>query len=126
MGLMTKKYKWIITNLDAHTIDLDPFQYSGTDIMTFRILNRKHSVFSAQPTTDDFDQLDDEPNSKDYFYAKGCAVPTDQLVNLVPVYPDRFNGKYFVEFIQFPSIFSALFICIGKNSHLTPHSLSFQ
>lgn len=93
VGLMTKRYKWIITNLDAHTIDLDPFQYSGTHIMTLRILNPNHSVFSAPLIDDDIDPFGNEPDPNDDFYSKNCAVPTDQLVSMVPEYPERFNGN---------------------------------
>lgn len=92
VGLLTKNYKWIITNLDAHTVDLDPFQYSGTEIRTFRILNQNHPVFSPQTSDDDLEPIYDESDTKDDFYMKGCTVPTDQLVNLVPDYPEKFKG----------------------------------
>lgn len=32
VGLMTKDYSWILTNLDAHSVDLEPYQYSGVNI----------------------------------------------------------------------------------------------
>lgn len=95
VGLMTKRYKWIVTNPDAHTIDLEPFQYSGVELMTFRVLNTNHSVFRGAPAIEsDIDQMDNAAltNAKDDFYAKGCEVPVEQLVDLVPVYPDKFNG----------------------------------
>lgn len=92
---MTKRYKWIVTNLDAHTIDLEPFRYSGIEFMTFRVLNTNHSVFQSAPAIeDDINGMDDEvlAGGKDDFYAKGCEPPADQLVDLVPNYPDKFNG----------------------------------
>lgn len=111
MGLMTKRYKWIVTNLDAHTIDLEPFQYSGIELMTFRVLNTNHSVFQASPIiAADINNVDDltSTNTKDDFYAKGCEVPTDQLIDLVPIYPDKFNGinAFFCFTIQSLSIFT--------------------
>lgn len=32
VGLMTSEYHYLITNLDLHTIDLSPYQYSETKI----------------------------------------------------------------------------------------------
>lgn len=39
IGLLIDKYHFIITNLDAHTIDLEPFQYSGANITIFRMID---------------------------------------------------------------------------------------
>ncbi|XP_055300709.1 glutamate receptor ionotropic, kainate 2-like isoform X1 [Sitodiplosis mosellana] len=39
IGLMVDKYHFIITNLDAHTIDLEPFQYSGANITILRMID---------------------------------------------------------------------------------------
>lgn len=39
MGLFTPERSIIITNLDAHTINLEPFQYTGAEIILFRITN---------------------------------------------------------------------------------------
>ncbi|CAH0558938.1 unnamed protein product [Brassicogethes aeneus] len=39
VGLMTGDYKLFITNLDTHTEDLTPFQYSETNITGIRIVN---------------------------------------------------------------------------------------
>lgn len=33
------KYQFIITNLDAHTINLEPYQYGGANITTIRIVD---------------------------------------------------------------------------------------
>lgn len=39
VGLMTDQHKFIITSLDMHTIDLEPFQYSGTNITGLRLIS---------------------------------------------------------------------------------------
>ncbi|XP_022900361.2 glutamate receptor ionotropic, kainate 2-like [Onthophagus taurus] len=39
IGLITKTYSFIITNLDFHTIDLEPFKYSEAKITGVRMLN---------------------------------------------------------------------------------------
>lgn len=39
VGLMTNKHHYIITNLDLHTIDLTPFQYSETNITGMRFID---------------------------------------------------------------------------------------
>jgi glutamate receptor, ionotropic, invertebrate len=39
VGLMTDDHQIIITSLDMHTIDLEPFQYSGANITGFRLVN---------------------------------------------------------------------------------------
>ncbi|XP_059617774.1 uncharacterized protein LOC132262512 [Phlebotomus argentipes] len=37
VGLMTDYHQFIITNLDLHTLDLEPYQYSGTNITGIRL-----------------------------------------------------------------------------------------
>lgn len=37
--MIVDKYHIIITNLDAHTIDLEPFQFGGANITTLRIID---------------------------------------------------------------------------------------
>lgn len=39
VGLLTPDRNIIITNLDAQTINLVPFQYTGANITLFRIIN---------------------------------------------------------------------------------------
>lgn len=36
---MTDQHQFIITTLDMHTIDLEPFQYSGTNITGVRLID---------------------------------------------------------------------------------------
>lgn len=33
---MTKQQSWILTDLDAHTIDFEPFKYDFTNLTLFR------------------------------------------------------------------------------------------
>lgn len=44
VGLMTDYHQFIIANLDAHTIDLEPFRYSGTNITMVRIVDTEGPV----------------------------------------------------------------------------------
>ncbi|KAF4528160.1 hypothetical protein B566_EDAN016924 [Ephemera danica] len=39
VGLMASHHSYIITSLDMHTIDLEPYQYSGTNITGFRLVD---------------------------------------------------------------------------------------
>ena len=39
VGLMTDEHQIIITSLDMHTLDLESFQYSGTNITGFRLVS---------------------------------------------------------------------------------------
>lgn len=39
VGLMTDYHQFIITNMDMHTIDLEPYQYSGTNITGIRLVD---------------------------------------------------------------------------------------
>lgn len=39
VGLMTDEHQFIITSLDMHTIDLEPYQYSGANITGFRMVS---------------------------------------------------------------------------------------
>lgn len=40
MGLFTPDRSFIITNLDAQTIDLERYQYTQANITVFRIINK--------------------------------------------------------------------------------------
>lgn len=50
VGLMTDYHQFIIANLDAHTIDLEPFQYSGTNISMIRIVNTGNPILEKYGT----------------------------------------------------------------------------
>lgn len=39
IGLLVDTYQIILTNLDAHTIDLEPYQYGGANITTLRMID---------------------------------------------------------------------------------------
>lgn len=39
VGLLSNKHHILVTNLDMHTIDLEPFQYGGTNITGLRLIN---------------------------------------------------------------------------------------
>lgn len=41
MGLFSKDRSFIITNLDAHTINLEPYQYSEAEVKLFRVINQE-------------------------------------------------------------------------------------
>ena len=48
-GLVTQEQSWILTDLDAHTIDFDPFKYDYTNFTMFRSVDYsrpfvKHSL----------------------------------------------------------------------------------
>lgn len=88
MGLLTKSYRWIITNLDAHSLHLEQFSYGATNITTFRILNNTHSIIQTEkddpkriPKYDETidDNFDDSISNID-------LTPNDDI----PVYPDKF------------------------------------
>lgn len=58
VGLMTEYHQFFIANLDAHTIDLEPFQYSGTNISTVRIVQTESAIMEKyakylNPNSDD-------------------------------------------------------------------------
>ncbi|XP_050308479.1 glutamate receptor ionotropic, kainate 2-like [Anthonomus grandis grandis] len=58
VGLMTSDYSYFLTNLDAHTKDLSPFQWSQTNITGIRLINPNlpyvqdisSKIFEADPT----------------------------------------------------------------------------
>lgn len=52
VGLMTDEHQFIITSLDMHTIDLEPFQYSGANITGLRLVVPEDSLVKS--TTDFF------------------------------------------------------------------------
>lgn len=44
MGLMTDYHQFIITTMDMHTIDLEPYQYSGTNITGIRLVDPENPL----------------------------------------------------------------------------------
>jgi hypothetical protein len=44
VGLMTDVQNYIITTLDLHTIDLEPYQYGGTNITGLRMVDPKNDI----------------------------------------------------------------------------------
>lgn len=98
VGLMTKHYRWIITNLDAHSINLEPYQYSGANITTFRLLNINHAIFDQVSKNveviDDGELFDVDPDSKlntDDSNENNKCQPNVETT--FPTYPDKFSGK---------------------------------
>ena len=85
VGLLTDQFQFIITSLDMHTIDLEPFQHSGTNITGARMISpddpfvkeitdffiekHKSEKESKEKTSDDDDDEDDnddeDEDSKD-------------------------------------------------------------
>lgn len=96
VGLMTKHYRWIITNLDAHSINLEPYQYSGANITTFRLLDTNNAIFDQLSKGDDLENDNDlfnvDPESKMNADNKDdkCLSKSDRTL---PTYPEKFNGK---------------------------------
>lgn len=92
VGLMTKNYRWIITNLDAHSINLEPYQYSGANITTFRLVDTRHSIFNQPSNVDleDEDLFDIDPDSKLKDDNNLCQADSEKKF---PIYPEKFDGK---------------------------------
>lgn len=62
IGLMTNEYHYIITNLDLHTLDLTPYQYSETNITGIRFINPESEVLRSVA----FDIYDQNPSYDQY------------------------------------------------------------
>jgi glutamate receptor, ionotropic, invertebrate len=77
VGLFTENHQFIITSLDLHTIDLEPYQHSGANITGFRLIRPDDSLvqivtnFFAERFKeegfgeDDNDDDDDEENDEE-------------------------------------------------------------
>lgn len=50
IGLMTDQHHFILTNFDVHTIDMEPYQYSGTRITTLRLIDIVNPIPSDMET----------------------------------------------------------------------------
>lgn len=101
VGLLTKYYNWIIANLDAHSIDLDTYRYSGVNITLFRILNTNHPIFDWR-NIDDSDADDDafnvDPESRKIADNRNCDANNNnnqKNSNALPVYPEKFKSEWF-------------------------------
>lgn len=92
VGLMTKHYRWIITNLDAHSVDLEPYQYSGVNITVFRILNTNHPIFISPKSSDDNDDdvFNVDPESRQVMRNGNCEAINQSIP--FPIYPEKFNS----------------------------------
>jgi ABC-type amino acid transport substrate-binding protein len=55
VGLLTDEHQFIITSLDMHTIDLEPFQHSGTNITAARLVSSDDSF--VKEITDAFAEM---------------------------------------------------------------------
>lgn len=91
VGLLTKTYRWIITNLDAHSLDLNQFRHSATNITTFRLLNRNHSIFDRKKTNPQTIPRNDETNDDNFDDSSVSNINLTPTV-MIPVYPDKFFG----------------------------------
>lgn len=63
VGLMTDEHQFIITSLDMHTIDLEPFQYSGANITGFRLVSPEDPFVIA--VTETFKEMYLKKNPKE-------------------------------------------------------------
>lgn len=89
VGLLTKSYRWIITNLDAHSLDLNQFRYGATNITTFRILNESHSIFQTEMV--DPNQIPNNDETIDDNFDDSSITNIDLTpIDMIPVYPDKF------------------------------------
>lgn len=104
VGLMTKYYSWIIANLDAHSLDLDVYRYSGVNITLFRILNTKHSVFDiTNPNSNDADKdanndvFNVDPETRKIENDRNCNENNnnDENNNAFPIHPEKFKSGLF-------------------------------
>lgn len=103
VGLMTKYYKWILANLDAHSIDLEPYRYSGVNITMFRIINTNYPIFDLTKTdangNDDINNDDDDdlfnidPESRKKSMDRNCDANNANSNNIaLPIYPEKFKS----------------------------------
>lgn len=100
VGILTKHYRWILTNLDTHSLDLEQYQYSGANITTFRILDTKHPVFDWKKEENRFENKDDLFNVvPDSGFGSNNPYESCKQTNQkpeFPKYPDKINSEYFL------------------------------
>ena len=44
IGMMSDYHSYLITSLDLHTVNLEPFQYGGTNITAFRLVDPENNL----------------------------------------------------------------------------------
>ncbi|XP_044762493.1 glutamate receptor ionotropic, kainate 2-like [Coccinella septempunctata] len=75
LGLMNRNYNYFITNLDFHTIDLEPFQYSNTNITGVKLLR------SDLKMTEDFTkEMCKSEESGNEAHTKDCSLKTSSAL----------------------------------------------
>lgn len=62
VGLLTDEHQFIITSLDMHTIDLEPFQHSGTNITAARLVQPEDAF--VKEITDTFIEMYEKTKKK--------------------------------------------------------------
>ena len=90
IGLMTDEHQFIITTLDMHTIDLEPFQYSGTNITGFRIVSPNDVM--VKQVTDSFKEL----YAKNNFFkdeTEGDPVSEENMMNANDLIPPGLTAE---------------------------------
>lgn len=101
VGLMTKYYSWLIANLDAHSLDLDVYRYSGVNITLFRILNTNHPIFDLRdPNLNKADDAADDdvfhvdPETRKIENDRNCdANKINAVKDALPIYPEKFKSE---------------------------------
>lgn len=84
IGLLVDKYQIILTNLDAHTINLEPYQYGGANITTIRMVDAtsapltEYAEYKKKVAKDDQKEDEKEDGKSDDKASKEEEKPEDK------------------------------------------------
>jgi len=62
IGMMSDYHSYLITSLDLHTVNLEPFQYGGTNITAFRLVDPDNTL--VRQTVKNWTTTDAKPKSR--------------------------------------------------------------
>lgn len=84
IGILVDSWSIIITNLDAHTIDLEPYQYGGANITTLRLVDATsayltdYGEFMKKMANDEQKKNDGEENGGEENGGAGDEEPKNE------------------------------------------------
>lgn len=85
IGMMSDYHSYLITSLDLHTVNLEPFKYGGTNITAFRLIDPDSSV--VRETVKNWTLYDAKNNRKQYYeYMNTSAISVETALTFDAVH----------------------------------------
>lgn len=85
IGMMSDYHSYLITSLDLHTVNLEPFKYGGTNITAFRLIDPDSAI--VRETVKNWTLYDAKNNRKHYYeYMNTSAISVETALTFDAVH----------------------------------------